>query len=375
MKKLNVILMLSMSVLLLFGCSSDTEEEMTEEEVVEVATLQETFGEYFDVGVALSTKTYETYDISLYQEFGTIVCENEMKWENIQNQEGVFTFDSADKIAEFARENGFEMRGHTLVWHSQTPTWVCTVPADATVDEAIEIVLERVETQFVALNERYGDVIFAWDVANEVISDSSDPNEIYRQDSIYYQMCGSDDAKFEYFISEVFKMVESINPDVICYYNDYNLEWNQVKRDKTITFIENVEAYGAEVDGIGLQSHNDISMTKETYASAISDFEESGLFTELSVTELDISVYTSDSQTEMVVLDEATAQTQAEVYADLFELFREKSDFVANVTFWGISDLSSWKDNYPVVGRNDHPLLFDDNGKAKLAYDAIMNFE
>ncbi len=364
MKRLAISLGCVGLVSVIAGCNESSEEK----------TLKEAYENYFDIGVALSPKTYQLYDASIYQEFSTVTAENEIKWESIQNSEGSFTFDSADIIADFARENKQKMRGHTIVWHSQTPSWVAQESESGSVDDTINLMLERIETHFVAMNERYGDVIFVWDVANEVISDSNDPNERYRQDSIYYVACGKDDAKFEYFLSEVFKMVERLAPDVTRYYNDYNLAWDSVKRAKTITMIENIEALGANVQGIGMQSHVNITMTKETFAQAIADFKNSALFDELSVTELDISVYTSDSEPVMNVLSEEVAQKQADIYGDLFELFRENDEFVSNVTFWGISDLATWLDNFPVYGRNNYPLLFDDNGEKKEAYYSVRDF-
>ncbi len=336
--------------------------------------LRTIYTDYFDIGVALYANTYNKYDRSIYENFSTVTCENEMKWESIQREEGVFTYDNADIVANFARENGQKMRGHTIVWHSQTPAWVGEAPEGTSVDDTIKLMLERIETQFTNLNERYGDIIEVWDVCNEVISDSGSANEIYRQDSLYYKACGSDDAKFEYFISEVFKLVQRINPDVICYYNDYNLEWNQVKRTKTLKFVENVEAYGVDIHGIGFQGHNDITMNYGCYLGAIKQMRDSGLFSELSVTEIDLSVYTNNSQAVMKTLDEETAEKQAKAYGDIFKALREQSDFVTNVTFWGISDFYTWLDYFP-VSRNNYPLIFDDLGKKKPAFDAIANFD
>lgn len=360
MKKLIIVLMMGL-VALTTGCESEPE------------TLKEAYEDYFDIGVALSKTSYNYYDEEFYDEFSTVTCENEMKWENIQSSEGTFYFNSADIIADYVRETGKSLRGHTLVWHSQTPTWVGSTDDSLTVDENIEILLARVESYYKTLQDRYGDILIHWDVANEVLSDSSNPSEIYRTDSLYYQACGSDDEKFEYFISEVFKMVKEYSPDVVRYYNDYNIITNTTKRTKLITFITNINALGADVQGIGCQGHIDYSITYDTVDTALTHIETLGL-QEIAITELEISIYTSDSDTEVDVLSDEQQTQLADAYDNVFSALRDHKDTVANVTFWGISDASTWKDNYPVYGRNDHPLLFDDFGEKKEAYYRVLNF-
>ncbi len=388
MKKLSKLTLISMLAFGLgfCGCSANipaengsettgtttATEKKAPEKIWKDTNLHEAYADYFDIGVALSANSYNKYYNGVYENFSTITAENEMKWESIEKTEGNFTFENADILANFARDNGKKMRGHTLVWHLQTPSWVTEVPENTSVDDTIIIMLERIEKHFVALNERYSDVITDWDVVNEVISDVS--GEMYHKDSIYYKACGSDNEKFEYFISEVYKIVQKVNPDVVCYYNDYNLEWNKEKRDKAIKFVENVEAYGVDIHAIGFQGHNDINMNYDTYCTAINDMKNSGLFTEMAVTEIDLSIYTSASQENILLLDDETEKKQAEAYASVFKAFREHSDFIANITFWGISDATTWLDYFPTKSRNNHPLLFDDYGEKKLAFDAILDF-
>jgi endo-1,4-beta-xylanase len=62
------------------------------------------------------------------------------------------------------------------------------------------------------------------------------------------------------------------------------------------------------------------------------------------------------------------------VYKMCFELFRKYKKSITGVTFWNISDRSSWLDNFPVRGRKDYPLLFDKYLKPKQAFDAVVKF-
>jgi len=101
----------------------------------------------------------------------------------------------------------------------------------------------------------------------------------------------------------------------------------------------------------------------------------------LQITELDISTYPKEHNArERKPEDANTAFTpekeekQAEVYRYCFELFRKYKDVISGVTFWNISDRSSWLDNFPVRGRKDYPLLFDKDLKPKKAFSGVVNF-
>jgi endo-1,4-beta-xylanase len=65
---------------------------------------------------------------------------------------------------------------------------------------------------------------------------------------------------------------------------------------------------------------------------------------------------------------------QAKRFGDLFALYRKNKGQITSVTFWGISDDQTWLDNEPVPGRDDFPLLYNDQHLPKAARTAIMDF-
>ncbi|MEM9329197.1 MAG: endo-1,4-beta-xylanase [Bacteroidota bacterium] len=65
-------------------------------------------------------------------------------------------------------------------------------------------------------------------------------------------------------------------------------------------------------------------------------------------------------------------QRHAKRYEDLFALFLKHRDKITRVTFWGVHDGHSWKNNWPARGRTNYCLIFDRNQEPKLAYEAIM---
>lgn len=87
-------------------------------------TIKEKYKNYFHIGAEVNTKTILTHRELITRHFDSITCENEMKPESLCPLPDKDTFEAADTIAAFAKENGLKLRGHTFVWHNQTPEWI-----------------------------------------------------------------------------------------------------------------------------------------------------------------------------------------------------------------------------------------------------------
>ena len=109
-----------------------------------VAKGKQYFGTCADPGTLGSS---ETVDI-INADFGQITPENSMKWDALEATRGKFTFDTADKTAAFAAENGKMLRCHTLVWHSQLPDWVKAISDKTELTEVIENHIAEVAGHF-----------------------------------------------------------------------------------------------------------------------------------------------------------------------------------------------------------------------------------
>lgn len=102
------------------------------------------FGTCADPGTLGSAQTTEIINA----DFGQITPENSMKWDALEATRGKFTFDTADKTAAFAAENGKLLRCHTLVWHSQLPAWVKAITDKTELTEVIENHIAEVAGHF-----------------------------------------------------------------------------------------------------------------------------------------------------------------------------------------------------------------------------------
>jgi len=332
--------------------------------------LKDYYSKYFPIGVAVNMRSLRGEDSALIvREFNSITPENDMKIGPIHPVEDQYNFSNADAIIGFAQRNNIRVRGHNLVWHfeSQTPKWIFK---DKDGNEASkELVLQRLKDHIFTVAGRYKGKLYAWDVANEVISDKPDE---YLRPSDWLKICG------EEYIAKAYQWAHEADPAAILFYNDYN-EISPVKREKIYKLVKGLKDAGVPIHGVGLQAHWAINEPSQGQLdSTLKRFADLGL--KIQITELDISVYPKEHNArERRATDVNTAFTvekenaQLEKYKMCFELFKKYKKSITGVTFWNISDKYSWLDNFPVRDRKDYPLLFDQNLKPKKAYWEVVN--
>jgi endo-1,4-beta-xylanase len=333
--------------------------------------LKDVLQDKFLIGVALNTRQSSGNDTAatriVREHFNAIVAENCMKSAEIHPEIDRYNFTQADEFVQFGVDNNLTVTGHCLIWHSQLPRWFCVDENGENVTP--EVLKERMKEHISTVVGRYKGVIKGWDVVNEAILEDGS----YRK-SKFYEILG------EEFIPLAFQYAEEADPDAELYYNDYN-EWYPGKRETVVRLINTLKERGIRIDGIGMQGH--VGMTNptiETYQETIDDYVTAGvkvLITELDMSPLpeprrmgganlaDMESYRKEIDPYTEGLPENVAQAWNERMMDLFNLFLENSDNVLRVTMWGVSDTDSWKNNFPVRGRTDYPLLFDRDHQPK----------
>lgn len=330
--------------------------------------LKDYYKDYFLMGAAVTPRSLHGADSALIvQQFNSLTAENAMKMGPIHPKENEFAWKAADSIVAFAKKYRMKMRGHTLVWHTQSPGWIYKTSQGDTVSKAV--LLERLKTHITEVVSRYKGDIYAWDVVNEVIDDN---------DSVFYRKTGFYKIAGEEFIAKAFEYAHAADPDALLFYNDYNTE-NPKKREKIFEMIKKLKANGVPIHGVGLQGHWSISHPpREEIEKSIEMFSSLGL--QVQVTELDVSVYPGrqGGQTAQAQRDTAAVFTaemerlQREKYKMAFEVFRKYRKHVTGVTFWNVSDRHSWLDRR---GKKNYPLLFDQNRQPKKVYWDVVNFQ
>jgi len=316
--------------------------------------LKDIYKDYFKIGAAVNPFTAKTYADLVKTHFNSITCENEMKFGNLYDGKE-YTFDKADVLARFAEDNGMDVHGHTLVWHNQTP--------DAIFEKDADYLIETFKKHVAIIKDRYGKNMRTIDVVNEAIEDKSDA---YLRDTKWKEKLGDN------YIHTVFKLTKEIMPDVKLFYNDYN-ECTPDKREKILRLVDELRADGAPIDGIGMQSHYNIySPTLDEVKRSMEAYAKTGLL--LHISELDVSVFAFEDKTKLEAPTDELVKKQAEYYKGLFKIYREYHEHIDRVTFWGVTDTSSWLNYFPVFDRKNWPLLFDWDGSPKEAYYAVAEF-
>lgn len=375
MAKLNMLkmpAMLLVSAGLFIGCKSNTENDAAEnlaQTEQQEKGLKDYYSDYFTMGVAVSPQSIEGESAELIKrEYNSITPENVMKMGPIHPEQDRFNWEPADAIAEFARENGLKMRGHALVWHQQTGGWIFEAEDGGKVSK--EELLRRMKSHIDSVVPRYSETIYAWDVVNEAIDDNPDN---FLRNSEWYEIAGED------FIIKAFEYAREADPDVKLFYNDYNAIIPE-KRDRIYKLLKMLVDRDVPIDGVGIQGHWSIfGPTEEELREALDMYTSLGL--EVQITELDVSIYPWEKEQrerregESDEFTPELEQRQIEAYDMFFRVFRDYQDELTSVTFWNVADNYTWLDHYPVEGRKNYPLLFDENYERKKAYEKVVEFE
>jgi endo-1,4-beta-xylanase len=336
------------------------------------SSLQQAYSKHFMIGTALSAgqiqgKEPGTLEL-VKQQFNAVTAENVMKWEIIEPVEGQFNFAAADAMIAYAEANNIKVIGHVLLWHEQTPDWVFLDDKGQTASK--ELVLSRLKNHINAVMGRYKGRIHGWDAVNEALNEDG----TLRQ-SKWYKALGED------YIATVFELAHQADPKAQLYYNDFNL-FKPEKRAGVLKLVAALKAKNAPIYGIGEQGHYSLDYPKlQDVEDSIVAFKNTGL--KVVITELDISALPfpdpenigADISLNMKLkqefnpyadgLPKAVSDQLTQKYLQLFELFLRHSDAVERVTLWGVNDNQTWRNNWPMKGRTDYPLLFDRKNQPK----------
>jgi len=367
----NIVGIALLSMWFCFACNARSEVEKAE-------TLKSAFEGKFYIGTALNAAQItgkDTAGIRIIKEhFNSIVAENCMKSGPIQPSEGNFDFTLADQFVHFGEENDMFIVGHTLIWHSQAPRWFFT---DSLGNEVTrEALIDRMKKHIAAVVGRYKGRVKGWDVVNEAILDNGAMRE-----SKFYKIIGED------FIRLAFEFAHKADPEAELYYNDYNM-YMPGKRQGVVNMVKKLQEQGVRIDGIGMQGHLGLDSDLAEFEKSIEAFAELGV--KVMITELDVSILPSpwrnlgaevsdvvDYQQRMNPypdgLPDSVNAVFSDFYLDLFKLFLKHQDKISRVTLWGVTDGDSWKNNWPIRGRTDYPLLFDRNNQPKPVVTDIIN--
>jgi len=307
----------------------------------------------FLVGVAVNpTRVADPEYMEVYsKEFNSLTGENAMKMRSIfkgldNNMNNVYDWSKPDAIVDYAEANNMNVHGHVLVWHESVPDFLENF---AGTDAEFETIIENYITDVLT---RYKGKIDSWDVVNEAIAD----NTSSFRPSIFRQRMG------ENYVEKCFQFARNADPDVILFYNDYNMITDDLKRSGALNLVDNLRSKNL-IDGMGYQVHININSPSEAeMQSATNELINRELLVHFS--ELDVRTNVNGGLTEFT---EVAAFAQRNKVSQVTRVYNSIPDNLKYaLTIWGLKDDDSWIT--PRFGTLDWPLLFDDSFGKKEAY-------
>jgi len=343
--------------------------------------LKSVFKDDFYLGMAMSGERFDADNADkralIAQEFNSIVLENAMKWAEINPEPGEWDWSIADAFVDFGEKHHMYVCGHVLVWHSQVPDWVFKNAKGKRVRR--KELYERMDARIESMVSRYEGRVHAWEVVNEAIGD----NNRWRK-SPWYRILGSK------FIERAFNKAHEVDPKAHLYYNDYNMH-DPGKREFLLRYLAKQAKRGTPIHGIGMQGHVGLDYPDiEEFENSIRAYARAGYRVHITEMEMDVLPqawdymgaeisksfeYSDELNPYPNGLPADVENALTERYVAFFKLFLKYKDDIERVTLWGLADHESWKNNFPVRGRTNYPLLFDRNYQKKPVYYALESIK
>ena len=287
---------------------------------------------------------------------GILVPENELKWDTVEPQPGVFNFSGGDGLLAFATQHHMQFRGHNLVWHLQTPAWAGADRLTAQ-DQLVSHITGEVS--------HYAGKIQSWDVVNEPI-EPKDGRPDGLRNNVWMRSLGPG------YIDTALRTAAAADPNAVLVINDYGMEYDDstsdARRGAMLALLTRLKQSGVPVGALGVQAHLNASQSSNftKFQSFLQSVAALGL--KIYVTELDVQ--DSGLPADVNTRDARVAQT----YSTFLNVALQQPA-VQMVVTWGLTDRYTWLSSYAPRpdGLPVRPLPLDSNLQAKPAYNAMLS--
>ncbi len=299
------------------------------------------------------------YAATLAREFNMLEPEDALKWEVLRPDPQSFDFSQADQIVDFALRHNMKVRGHTLVWHRQTPAWLTATHYTS------EQLSRMLEIHIKTVVGHYRGKIFAWDVANEAFDEGKNVGQL--RNTLWYNQpgIGLSDRGTAY-LAKCFTWAHEADPQALLFYNEAEAEEMNPKSDAIYAMVRAFKRDGVPIDGVGFQMHiSNLHANIPSISANIARFTALGL--QVHITEMDVSLPVDANGN----ASPEDLTRQADIYRQVAEACVSHAGCTAIQT-WGFTDKYSW-----IGSHSKHTqgaaLPFDRNYHSKPAYDAVRD--
>jgi endo-1,4-beta-xylanase len=298
-------------------------------------------GRYFGSDMTGNLLSQSTVTQLQSQQFNMVTPGNEMKWDTTEPSNGTFNFGPGDQIVSYAQANGERVRCHNLVWQSQLPSWVSSLPASQ--------VQGAMETHITTEATHYKGNCYAWDVVNEPFNSDgsfvSDP---------FFNAMGSG------YIADALRTAHAADPNAKLYLNDFGIEGENAKSNAMFSLAQSLLAQGVPLNGIGFESHFILGQVPSDMQANMQRFANLGL--DVAVTELDDRITLPATSANLT----QQATDFSNVVKDCLGVSR-----CVGVTQWAVGDADSWVPG--TFSGQGAATMFDQNYNPKPAFTAVQS--
>ena len=311
------------------------------------------------IGTALIPQDIETptYAAIAGSQFSVVTPGNAMKWQIVEPTQGVFDWSGADQLVAFAQANRQLIRGHTLLWHNQLPTWLTDGVSKGTISNSqlFDLLHQHITTEVT----RYRGKIWQWDVANEFFLDAN-PSGINPND-FWVSHLGPG------IIPQAFRWAHEADPHAILVYNDYNIageDGSNAKSDAVFAWLKQMLAEGVPIHGVGNQGHLDtqFGFSPQRFQQDLERYASLGL--KVAITEADVRTFVNNA-TEQVPTDNLALFAQPYEFSQMLKAALAVPECIS-FTVWGFTDADSWVPGF-FTGEG-FATIYDVNQQPKQAY-------
>ena len=253
-----------------------------------------------------------------------VTPENAGKWGSVESVRNVMNWSQLDAAYNFAKSNGFPFRMHVLIWGSQQPAWIESLPPAEQ--------LAEIRQWFAAVAARYPAIDYL-----EVVNEALHQPPSGAGTGNYLQALGGNGTTGWDWILNSFRLAREYFPATQLVLNDYSVTNTN---SSAIAYLGIVNLLRGEslIDVIGIQGHAfETTVSASTTRTNLDRLATAGL--PLMITEMDI--------------DGLTDVQQLDSFRRIFPIFWEHPA-VIGVTLWGYR---------PGMWRTDQgaPLVYSNN--------------
>lgn len=293
---------------------------------------------------------------TLINDFNSITAENDMKMANIFKGPDNYDFSDGDAIIDFAKQNGFRVFGHALIWHNAIPQWLASFSGtdqefEHLIKNYIQATVSHFAAETISIDGKQTPVVAGWDVVNEAFTNQA-------EQAIFRQRLGPD------YVAKCFQWAREADDQVLLFYNDYNMEYNANKTQQVVSMIHDFNQRNIAIDGVGFQMHIDyLSLSTSTLQAHVNAFVSLGVLIHFS--EVDMTVNRDKGLTSLTYDRASEQELKFKEIAQVYATIPSEQQF--GITFWGMRDNDSWLRNF-YDNPYEYPLLFNDNYEPKIAH-------